>query len=387
MTPAIVVQHLSQRFGSLQAVRDVSFSVERGEIFGFIGPNGAGKTTTIRTMATLLEPGQGKVEICGVNVAVEPEKVRRLIGYMPDHAGIYERITVREYLDFFAQAHAISDPEVTDAVIELTDLGDLSARLVATLSKGMRQRLQLARVLLHDPEVLILDEPASDLDPRARIEIRDLLLELRELGKTIFLSSHILSELSDVCTSVGIIEKGELLVAGPISEIAERLAMAQGGATGSDASAGVAPTMIESVSATSSRPGGSSQAPGFEENQASAADVSPAPAAADVRSAAPKPPQLTPGGTLVPSSVQHRLRLRILGDAFRLKPLLEACPPVSLIDIVPPGQVTITYVGDGRFVADLVRYLVSHGIDLVAVEPERNELERIFLEVTRGRLQ
>jgi ABC-2 type transport system ATP-binding protein len=207
--------------------------------------------------------------------------------------------------------------------------------------------------LLHDPQLLILDEPASDLDPRARIEIRDLLLELRDLGKTIFLSSHILSELSDVCTSVGIIEKGQLLVAGPIATIAEQLRERQhAGAPG--------PAPSYALSAAPVAVGD--------------ADVSPA-------------PQLTPGGTLVPSTVQHRLKLRALGDTFRLKPLLAACPPITQIDESYPGQVTISYVGDTRFVADLVRYLVSHGIDLVAVEPERNELERIFLEVTRGRLQ
>jgi energy-coupling factor transporter ATP-binding protein EcfA2 len=152
-----------------------------GEIFGFIGPNGAGKTTTIRVMATLLEPMAGRVEIDGVDVTIDPERCAR-IGYMPDHAGVYERITVREYLEFFADAFCVPSLGVVDAVLELTDLGDPD-RIVATMSKGMKQRLQLARILLHDPKVLILDEPASDLDPRARIEIRDLLLELRQPRK------------------------------------------------------------------------------------------------------------------------------------------------------------------------------------------------------------
>jgi ABC-2 type transport system ATP-binding protein len=224
LVPAIRVRHLWHRFGNIDVLRDVSFEVGQGEIFGFIGPNGAGKTTTIRIMATLLEPLSGKVEIDGIDVAVDPDRVRRIIGYMPDHAGVYERITVREFLEFFAAAYAVPDPSVVDTVIELTELGKLQDRLVAELSKGMKQRLQIARILLHDPKVLVLDEPASDLDPRARIEVRDLLLELKELGKTIFLSSHILTELSDVCTSVGILERGGLVVAGPISEIAERRA-------------------------------------------------------------------------------------------------------------------------------------------------------------------
>ena len=225
--PAIRVRHLWHRFAGADVLRDVTFDVGQGEIFGFIGPNGAGKTTTIRVMATLIEPMAGRVEIDGHDVTLDPDRVRRLIGYMPDHAGVYDRITVREYLEFFADAFRVEGVEVVDAVLELTDLSKLQDRLVAAMSKGMKQRLQLARVLLHDPKILILDEPASDLDPRARIEMRDLLLELKGLGKTIFLSSHILSELADVCTSVAILEKGRLVVSGPINEIASRLSQTQ----------------------------------------------------------------------------------------------------------------------------------------------------------------
>ncbi len=217
------MRHLWHRFGNTDVLRDVTFDVGPGEIFGFIGPNGAGKTTTIRVMATLLEPMAGRVEIDGIDVTINPHEVRRCIGYMPDHAGVYERITVREYLEFFADAFRVPSIGIVDAVLELTDLGKIQDRIVATMSKGMKQRLQLGRILLHDPKVLILDEPASDLDPRARIEIRDLLLELRGLGKTIFLSSHILTELSDICTSIGILERGRLVVAGPIGEISDRL--------------------------------------------------------------------------------------------------------------------------------------------------------------------
>lgn len=331
--PAISVRHLYHHYGAFEVLHDVSFEVWPGEIFGFIGPNGAGKTTTIRAMATLLEPTAGQVEIAGYDVAMHPEAVRRIIGYMPDHSGVYDRITVREYLEFFAASYRVPNPEVVSTVLELTELGKLDDRLVASLSKGMKQRLQIARILLHDPQVLILDEPASDLDPRARIEIRDLLLELKDLGKTIFLSSHILTELSDVCSSVGILERGRLLVAGPIGEIAERLR------------------------------------------------VQPTTPAAPVETA------LTPGGAVVPTAARKRLKLRVLADSQAVLPLLAPGTGIVGVDPGPGGLLTVHYTGDDRFVAEVVRHLVSHGIGVVGVEPERNELERIFLEVTRGDLQ
>lgn len=355
--PAIRVRHLWHRFGNRDVLRDVSFEVGKGEIFGFIGPNGAGKTTTIRIMATLLEPLSGRVEIDGIDVALEPERVRRLIGYMPDHAGVYERITIREFLEFFAAAYAVPDRSVVDTVIELTELGKLQHRLVAELSKGMKQRLQIARILLHDPKVLVLDEPASDLDPRARIEVRDLLLELKDLGKTIFLSSHILTELSDVCTSVGILERGALVVSGPISEIAERLAER-------DAPLGADGKRILPAP----------QVPFLPGNEAVSSALSPV----DTQ---------TVGGALVPIAARKRLRLRVIGDARLVVPLIEGGGGVLGVEAGLGGQLTVHYTGDERFVAEVVRHLVSRGVGIVGVEPERNELERIFLEVTRGDLQ
>ncbi len=333
--PAISVRHLWHRYGNLDVLSDVSFDVAHGEIFGFIGPNGAGKTTTIRVMATLLEPTAGRVAIDGIDVSVDPDRVRRMIGYMADHAGVYERITAREFLEFYADAYAVPDLGVVDAVIELTDLKKLEDRLVVTLSKGNKQRLQVARILLHDPKVLILDEPASDLDPRARIEVRDLLLELRELGKTIFLSSHILTELSDVCTSIGILERGRLVVAGPIGEIAERLA--------------------------GSRVAEEAEAAGTEQDASH-----------------------TAGGAPIPEAVRKRLKIRILGDASAVTPLLTGGAGVLGVEHGPGGQILLSYTGDDRFVAEVVRHLVANGVGVIAVEPERNELERIFLEVTRG---
>jgi len=373
--PAIRVRHLWHRFGNIDVLRDVSFEVAQGEIFGFIGPNGAGKTTTIRVMATLLEPLSGRVEVDGIDVALEPERVRRVIGYMPDHAGVYERITIREFLEFFADAYAVPDRSVVATVIELTELGKLQDRLVADLSKGMKQRLQIARILLHDPKVLVLDEPASDLDPRARIEVRDLLLELRDLGKTIFLSSHILTELSDVCTSIGILERGSLVVAGPIGEIAERLA-ARNAPVGTDGKRlALAPQMP------------------FQQ----AAPVDPAPAPAPLALEAPlavsaahtasAPVLETAGGVAVPSAARRRLRLRVIGDSRLVVPLIEGGGGVFGVEPGPAGQLTVHYAGDERFVAEVVRHLVSRGVGIVGVEPERNELERIFLEVTRGDLQ
>lgn len=339
--PAIRVQNLWHRYAGVPVLRGVSFDVNHGEIFGFIGPNGAGKTTTIRAMATLIEPTAGRVEIDGVDVTLAPERVRRSIGYMPDHAGVYERITIREYLEFFADAYELEDGAVVDAVLELTELGKLDDRLVAALSKGMKQRLQIARILLHDPKILILDEPASDLDPRARIEVRDLLLELRDLGKTIFLSSHILTELSDVCTSVGILERGQLVAAGPIAQIAERLA------------AGQVSTDARTLAGAASEP----------------------------------EPILTAGGAAVPPQARKRLKLRVIGDSAQVAPLLAGGGGVLAVEPGAGGQLTLVYMGDERFVADVVRHLVVNGVAVVGVEPERNELERIFLEVTRGELQ
>ncbi len=222
----ITVEHLSMHFNGLRAVDNVTFTVPQGEVFGFIGPNGAGKTTTIKILATLLVPTAGRVWVDGHCVVNEPEAVRQVVGYMPDYYGVYEGVTVWEYLDFFAAAYRLpyrGRRATIDAVLELTDLEGLRHRLVGTLSKGMRQRLCVAKTLIHDPKVLILDEPAAGLDPRARIELRELLKELARMGKTVFISSHILTELSDVCTTVGIIERGKLLTAGRVDEITQAL--------------------------------------------------------------------------------------------------------------------------------------------------------------------
>ncbi len=217
---------LTKHYGNLTAVAQLDLSIEAGNIFGFIGPNGAGKTTTMRILATLLEPSGGSAFIDGLDVRKKGKQVRRLVGYMPDFMGVYDDLKVFEYLEFFAAAFGIERKKrkaIVDGVLELTDLQSKQAFSVDSLSRGMQQRLGLARVLIHDPKVLILDEPASGLDPRARIEIRELLRELKKMGKTIMISSHILSELEEICDHVGIIENGQLVFSGTLDEIRRRL--------------------------------------------------------------------------------------------------------------------------------------------------------------------
>jgi len=308
----IKIEHVSHWFGSLHVLRDVSFTVPKGEIFGFIGPNGAGKTTTLRMIATLLEPDDGRVLVDGINCVDDPAGVREVLGFMPDSFGVYERVTILEYLEFFAAAHALprrTRAKTVDAVMELTELGDLRDRLVRALSKGMKQRLAIARTLLHDPKVLVLDEPANGLDPRARIDMRDLIEDLQRLGKTILLSSHILTELSDLCTSVAILEKGGLVTAGSVDAIGEQLHPERG---------------------------------------------------VRVRLLSP------------PEDILHQLRL---------------APAVSEVQRDPDGAFELTYRGGDTAIADIVAHLVSKQLRVIRVEPDRNDLERIFLEVTKGELQ
>ncbi len=222
----IETQKLCKNFGNLVAVDNLDLHIEAGDIFGFIGPNGAGKTTTMRILVTLLEPTKGAAFIDGLNVQKQGKDVRRRVGYMPDFMGVYDDLKVFEYLEFFAAAFGIdyrNRESIVDGVLELTDLVSKRDAPVDSLSRGMQQRLGLARVLIHDPKVLILDEPASGLDPRARIEIRELLRELKRMGKTIMISSHILSELEEICDRIGIIERGQFVFSGTLEEIRPRL--------------------------------------------------------------------------------------------------------------------------------------------------------------------
>ncbi len=222
----IETRGLTKIYGDLYAVKDLSIKLEPGDVYGFIGPNGSGKTTTMRMIATLLQPTHGEAYVCGNSIYTKPKEIRRLIGYMPDFFGVYDDMQVLEYLEFFAAAYRINGPgrrKKCEEVLDLVELGYKRNALVTSLSRGMTQRLGLARTLLHDPQVLLLDEPASGLDPRARIEMRRLLKELRKTGKTIMFSSHILPELADVCNKVGIIEKGILEHNEDVAEIMRRV--------------------------------------------------------------------------------------------------------------------------------------------------------------------
>ena len=220
------VKNLRKEYGGLTAVKGVSFNLQPGDIFGFIGSNGAGKTTTIRMIATLLEPTAGTAVLNGADIKRDPMAVRRMIGYMPDFFGLYDDVKVWEYLDFFAAIYDVPVRErsaIIDNVLELTDLTVKKDAFVQSLSRGMQQRLCLARCLVHDPALLLLDEPASGLDPRARAELKELIVELGRMGKIVIVSSHILPELADFCNTVGIIERGEMLAFGEVDEIVRGL--------------------------------------------------------------------------------------------------------------------------------------------------------------------
>jgi ABC-2 type transport system ATP-binding protein len=226
-SPIIETRDLVMRYErKLTAVNNLSLSVPRGAIYGFVGPNGAGKTSTMRILTTLMMPTSGHAYVSGFEVTKNPRDVRRSIGYMPDFFGVYDDMKVWEYLDFFAACYEIPERDRSGLINDLLELVDLESRredMVDKLSRGMKQRLCLARTLVHDPQVLILDEPASGLDPRARVEIRELMVELARMGKTIFFSSHILADVEEICTHIGIIEKGQVVIQGAMDQIRRQL--------------------------------------------------------------------------------------------------------------------------------------------------------------------
>jgi ABC-2 type transport system ATP-binding protein len=217
---------LTRRYGSSLAIDRLNLQIPQGAIYGFIGPNGAGKTTTMRILTTLLLPNSGEAHVAGYSVLKDPRAVRRVVGFMPDFFGVYDNMKSWEYLDFFAAAYGVPASRrsrLIDELLELVDLGHKRDAFVMGLSRGMKQRLSLARTMAHDPLLLILDEPASGLDPRARVELRELLRELRALGKTIMISSHILTELAEVCSHIGIIDNGVLLASGDVTTMMRSL--------------------------------------------------------------------------------------------------------------------------------------------------------------------
>jgi ABC-2 type transport system ATP-binding protein len=225
--PAVQTVGLSRTYGAMKALDSLDLSVQRGDLFGFIGSNGAGKTTTLRILATFLAPSAGTAKILGHDVVQDADAVRHVIGYMPDFFGVYKDMEVTEYLDFFGACYKIPTAQrekTVNDVLELVGLSEKKGALIGALSRGMQQRLGLARVLIHDPQVLLLDEPASGLDPRARIEMMAVLQELQKMGKTIIISSHILSELQTLCNRVAIIEKGKLIYTGPVQGVRDQMA-------------------------------------------------------------------------------------------------------------------------------------------------------------------
>ena len=218
------ISHLYKNYGKFLAVNDLNLHVPQGDLFGFAGPNGAGKTTTIRMVCGLMPPTAGSICINGVDALANPKEIKRQIGYVPDFFGVYDNLKVKEYMDFYGSMYRMTSREIariSDDLLELVNLSDKKEVYVDTLSRGMKQRLCVARALIHNPGLLVLDEPNSGLDPRARVEMKELLLNLKSMGKTIVISSHILSELSEMCSSIGIMNKGQLVAAGKIEDVME----------------------------------------------------------------------------------------------------------------------------------------------------------------------
>lgn len=222
----VVIDQLVKKYKKFPAVDNLSLEIGEGHIYGFVGPNGAGKTTTMKIIAGLLKPTSGRVTVNGTDISDDPGGVKKKIGYMPDFFGVYDDLKVSEYMDFYAAVYGINKPErdgINSQLLELVDLTDRKDYYVDSLSRGMKQRLCLARSLIHNPDLLILDEPASGLDPRARIELKEILKELRGMGKTILISSHILPELAELCTSIGIMEQGRMVISGTVDEIMRKV--------------------------------------------------------------------------------------------------------------------------------------------------------------------
>ena len=342
------VRNLTRVFGKTVAVNDISFSFEDGNIFGFIGPNGAGKTTTIRIMATLDLATSGDVFYDGVSATLYPEAVRRVVGYMPDSLPGYKDIQVWEYLDFFARSFGLKGAERTralDDIVEFTNLGELRNKFLYALSKGMKQRVSLARALIHNPKVLIMDEPAAGLDPRARHELRTLLKILADQKKAIFLSSHILSELQDICDGAVIIEQGKLLSAGTLNDL---LAQVNGGAP---APVPAAPQSGETA-------------------DLSASDAAPA----------------APQTQSVPKGVSITLKTpRGEAEPVRLK-LLEH-PLTRSVDLFDDDEVHAVIEGTDAEVSRVVGTVFAAGLTVLSFTRNQMGLEELFMKITQGKVQ
>ena len=343
---AIETIGLTRHYGKLAAVEDLNLAVPQGSLFGLIGPNGAGKTTTLRMLAGLLEPTAGEIRINGTPVNSNTNDLRRLIGYMPDFFGVYEDLVVWEYLDFFARCYDLPSRRRTQVIEELLELVDLTEKrdaYVHTLSRGMRQRLCLAHAMVHDPQVLLLDEPASGLDPRARVEMRELLRELGAMGKTVILSSHILSELAELCDSIGIIERGKLVTSGRLDKIRAQVEGARrlnirilSDLDAAQAVLRAQPGVGEIVLPTNGNGNGN----GAEAHAVDAAHAQPAEA---------------PHVELAPAAHAHR--------------------GISL---------EVEFIGDENAVAGLLETLVANKVRVAAFTETQTGLEELFLRLTKG---
>jgi ABC-2 type transport system ATP-binding protein len=307
----VEVRGLHRHFGSLKAVNDVSFRIDRGQVFGFIGPNGAGKTTTMRILATIDVPTRGDATIDGYSVVNDPDKIRRVIGFMPDHFATYPNVNCWEYVDFYARAYGLrgrSRSSSVDRVMKFTELNSLAEKPIDSLSKGMRQRLCLARAMIHNPKVLILDEPAAGLDPRARIELRELIKLLAAEGKAILISSHILTELAEMCNVVGIIELGQIVATGP----------------------------VESIKAT--------------------------------------------------NRIVSVMELRVLRDAGTVVTWLRAQPDVDEVEVAD-RDITFHFPMDEDSQAGLLERMTAAKLPLVSFRSREENLEDVFMAITKGRVQ
>ncbi|KAB8143363.1 ABC transporter ATP-binding protein [Chloroflexia bacterium SDU3-3] len=330
----VETRDLTRTYGSTLALDHLTLEIPEGAIYGFIGPNGAGKTTTMRILTTLLAPSSGDAWVDGISVRANPRGVRRLVGFMPDYFGVYSGMKAWEYLDFFGRANhvpATRRAQLIPEVLELVDLGHKRDDDVMGLSRGMKQRLSLARTMMHDPRLLILDEPASGLDPRARIELRELLKELSALGKTIMISSHILTELAEMCTHIGIIERGRLLATGSVEHILRSL-----------------------------QPHRTIELRILGDAEPATLLLGQIPGITNVRGEQPAPEEIAP------------------------EPTEEGAP-------APAGQPTTTlladFSGDERSQAELLARLVGAGILVTRFAEQQSDLEDIFMQVTRGLVQ
>lgn len=302
------VNNLVKKFARLTAVDSISFEIAKGEIFGFVGANGAGKTTTIKMVTGLLRPTQGEIYLDGIELSSNPREAQRKIGYMPDFFGVYDNLTVNEYMNFYAGLYEIPIRQRTSIIQELLELVNLADRgefYVDSLSRGMKQRLCLARSLIHNPGLLILDEPASGLDPGARIEMKEILKELKSMGKTVLISSHILPELSEISTSIGIINQGKMVASGPVDEIIKRAALTR------------------------------------------------------------------------------KIRIKFLGEASALTKVLEEQPHIGNV-FTAFDYVDAEFSGDNKDLTLLLKALITANIPVISFTESGENLETLFLEITRG---